>query len=128
MFSEELCKRFAENTRVDVVVEGLVKIGVNPIMVNWRTSQAIAKEVGITYGRVEVIPTGRADAILSFQKGGKIVEEMEINVMLIQPGDAFKVILDSKMPVVEYVVENQIGEDENGSPVDEKKIFEKELR
>ncbi|CAI9760055.1 unnamed protein product [Fraxinus pennsylvanica] len=97
---------------------------------NERTSQAIAKEVGITYGRTEVMPTGKANAILSFEKGGKIVEEREINVMLIQPGDAFKVILDSKMHVVEYTVENQIEEDENenGSPIDEKQNFEKELR
>ncbi|CAI9759973.1 unnamed protein product [Fraxinus pennsylvanica] len=93
---------------VVVVVEGLMKIRVNLIMVmddNWRTAQAITKE-----------------------KGGEIVRERETNAILIQPGDVFKVILDSKMPVDEYAFQNQIEEDENGHPIDEGKKFEKELR
>lgn len=35
-----------------VVVEGLVKMGVSPVMVtgdNWRTARAVAKEVGIKF-------------------------------------------------------------------------------
>lgn len=35
-----------------VVVEGLVKMGVSPVMVtgdNWRTARAVAKEVGINF-------------------------------------------------------------------------------
>ncbi|CAA2989812.1 copper-transporting ATPase RAN1 [Olea europaea subsp. europaea] len=48
---------------VVVVVEGVIKIGVNPIIVisdSWKTAQAIAKEVGITYVRAKVIPTRRS--------------------------------------------------------------------
>ncbi|KAL2524712.1 Copper-transporting ATPase RAN1 [Abeliophyllum distichum] len=59
-----------------VVVEGLMKMGVNPVMVtgdNWRTAQAVAKEVGITDVRAEVMPAGKADVIHSFQKGGSVV-------------------------------------------------------
>ncbi|CAA3017157.1 copper-transporting ATPase RAN1 [Olea europaea subsp. europaea] len=151
IFSEELCKRFAENIgeevfvegnigidvadtlkgEVVVVVEGLVKDVGNPILVtgdDWRTSQAIAKEVGITYGKVEVIPIGKADAIMSFQKGGKIVGEGKFNTTLIQPGDVFEAILDSKMPTDEYTIQSLIEEDENRPPVDEENFFEKELR
>lgn len=59
-----------------VVVEGLVKMGVKPVMVtgdNWRTAQAVAREVGIQDVRAEVMPAGKADAIRSFQKDGSIV-------------------------------------------------------
>ncbi|KAK4487990.1 hypothetical protein RD792_003729 [Penstemon davidsonii] len=59
-----------------VVVEGLMKMGVNPVMVtgdNWRTAKAVAKEVGITDFRAEVMPAGKADVVRSFQKGGNIV-------------------------------------------------------
>nr|GLL49121.1 copper-transporting ATPase RAN1 [Ipomoea trifida] len=59
-----------------VVVEGLMKMGVNPVMVtgdNWRTARAVAKEVGIQDVRAEVMPAGKADVVRSFQKGGSVV-------------------------------------------------------
>ncbi|PON36183.1 P-type ATPase, subfamily IB [Parasponia andersonii] len=59
-----------------VVVEGLRKMGVRPVMVtgdNWRTAQAVAKEVGIQDFKAEVMPAGKADVIRSFQKDGSIV-------------------------------------------------------
>ncbi|XP_059657105.1 copper-transporting ATPase RAN1-like [Cornus florida] len=59
-----------------VVVQGLKKMGVHPVMVtgdNWRTAQAVAKEVGIEDVRAEVMPAGKADVIRSFQKDGSIV-------------------------------------------------------
>nr|XP_043638978.1 copper-transporting ATPase RAN1-like [Erigeron canadensis] len=59
-----------------VVVEGLKKMGIVPIMVtgdNWRTARAVAKEVGIQDVRAEVMPAGKADVICSFQKDGSIV-------------------------------------------------------
>ncbi|KAL8513221.1 hypothetical protein ACS0TY_019432 [Phlomoides rotata] len=59
-----------------VVIEGLMKMGVNPVMVtgdNWRTAKAVAKEVGITDVRAEVMPSGKADVIRSFQKDGCVV-------------------------------------------------------
>ncbi|EYU43653.1 hypothetical protein ABFS82_13G191900 [Erythranthe guttata] len=59
-----------------VVIEGLKKMGVTPVMVtgdNWRTAKAVAKEVGITDVRAEVMPSGKADVIRSFQKDGSVV-------------------------------------------------------
>ncbi|PIN17257.1 Cation transport ATPase [Handroanthus impetiginosus] len=59
-----------------VVIEGLIKMGVNPVMVtgdNWRTAKAVAKEVGITDVRAEVMPAGKADVVCLFQKGGNVV-------------------------------------------------------
>ncbi|KAL6198658.1 hypothetical protein ACLB2K_028447 [Fragaria x ananassa] len=59
-----------------IVIEGLVKMGVIPVMVtgdNWRTAQAVAKEVGIKDVRAEVMPAGKADVVRSFQKDGSIV-------------------------------------------------------
>ncbi|KAK4710619.1 hypothetical protein R3W88_005132 [Solanum pinnatisectum] len=59
-----------------VVVEGLIKMGVKPIMVtgdNWRTARAVAKEVGIQDVRAEVLPAGKAEVVRSFQKGGSVV-------------------------------------------------------
>ncbi|KDP27411.1 hypothetical protein JCGZ_20239 [Jatropha curcas] len=59
-----------------VVVEGLQKMGVKPIMVtgdNWRTARAVANEVGIQDVRAEVMPAGKADVIRTFQKDGSIV-------------------------------------------------------
>ncbi|RVX02783.1 Copper-transporting ATPase RAN1 [Vitis vinifera] len=47
-----------------VVVEGLLKMGVIPVMVtgdNWRTARAVAKEVGIQDVRAEVMPAGKAE-------------------------------------------------------------------
>ncbi|XP_010529297.1 PREDICTED: copper-transporting ATPase RAN1-like [Tarenaya hassleriana] len=59
-----------------VVVEGLLKMGVRPIMVtgdNWRTAMAVAKEVGIEEVRAEVMPAGKADVIHSLQRDGNTV-------------------------------------------------------
>ncbi|KAL5200096.1 hypothetical protein ABZP36_021299 [Zizania latifolia] len=59
-----------------VVVEGLKKMGVHPVMLtgdNWRTAKAVAKEVGIEDVRAEVMPAGKADVVRSLQKGGCIV-------------------------------------------------------
>ncbi|CAN1225449.1 Copper-transporting ATPase RAN1 [Linum grandiflorum] len=59
-----------------VVIEGLQKMGVEPIMVtgdNWRTARAVAKEVGISDVRAEVMPAGKADVVRSFQKDGSLV-------------------------------------------------------
>ncbi|KAK8969410.1 Copper-transporting ATPase RAN1 [Platanthera guangdongensis] len=59
-----------------VVVEGLKKMGVKPVMVtgdNWRTAQAVANEVGIEDVRAEVMPAGKADVVRSFQKDGSVV-------------------------------------------------------
>ncbi|KAL5578253.1 hypothetical protein UlMin_019952 [Ulmus minor] len=56
-----------------VVIEGLGKMGVVPIMVtgdNWRTARAVGKEVGIQDVRAEVMPAGKADVIRSLQKNG----------------------------------------------------------
>ncbi|KAL9282360.1 Copper-transporting ATPase RAN1 [Arabidopsis thaliana] len=59
-----------------LVVEGLLRMGVRPIMVtgdNWRTARAVAKEVGIEDVRAEVMPAGKADVIRSLQKDGSTV-------------------------------------------------------
>ncbi|KAH6830615.1 copper-exporting ATPase / responsive-to-antagonist 1 / copper-transporting ATPase [Perilla frutescens var. hirtella] len=59
-----------------VVIEGLKKMDINPVMVtgdNWRTARAVAKEVGITDVRAEVMPAGKADVVRSLQKGGSVV-------------------------------------------------------
>jgi len=59
-----------------IVVEGLKKLGVHPVMLtgdNWRTAQAVAKEVGIEDVRAEVMPAGKADVVRSLQKDGSIV-------------------------------------------------------
>ncbi|KAL2340172.1 hypothetical protein Fmac_008112 [Flemingia macrophylla] len=59
-----------------VVIEGLQKMGVTPVMVtgdNWRTARAVAKEVGIQDVRAEVMPAGKADVVCSFQKDGSLV-------------------------------------------------------
>ncbi|KAF0909117.1 hypothetical protein E2562_031623 [Oryza meyeriana var. granulata] len=75
-----------------VVVEGLKKMGIYPVMVtgdNWRTAHAVAKEVGwhshvvvlvyigmqvgIEDVRAEVMPAGKADIIRSLQKDGSVV-------------------------------------------------------
>ncbi|KAK5774865.1 copper-transporting ATPase RAN1 [Gossypium arboreum] len=59
-----------------VVVQGLQKMGVGPVMVtgdNWRTAQAVAREVGIRDVRAEVMPAGKAEVVRSFQKDGSIV-------------------------------------------------------
>ncbi|KAK7851461.1 copper-transporting atpase ran1 [Quercus suber] len=55
-----------------VVVEGLKKMNVMPVMVtgdNWRT----AREVGIQDVMAEVMPAGKADVVRSFQKDGSVV-------------------------------------------------------
>ncbi|XP_074583104.1 cation-transporting ATPase HMA5-like [Curcuma longa] len=59
-----------------VVVEGLKKMGIHPVMVtgdNWRTANAVAKEVGIEDVRAEVMPAGKADVIRSLQTDGSTV-------------------------------------------------------
>ncbi|XP_021737198.1 copper-transporting ATPase RAN1-like [Chenopodium quinoa] len=59
-----------------VVVEGLCKMGIRPVMVtgdNWRTAQAVAKEVGIHDVRAEVMPAGKAEVVRSFQRNGSVV-------------------------------------------------------
>ncbi|KAF7801335.1 copper-transporting ATPase RAN1-like [Senna tora] len=82
-----------------VVIEGLQKMGVRPVMVtgdNTRTAQAVAKEhvlitldycdfkavllsvslqhlVGIEDVRAEVMPAGKAEVVRSFQEDGSIV-------------------------------------------------------
>ncbi|KAI5446227.1 copper-transporting ATPase RAN1 [Lathyrus oleraceus] len=59
-----------------VVIKGLQKMGVIPVMVtgdNWRTANAVAKEVGIQDVRAEVMPAGKADIVRSFQNDGSIV-------------------------------------------------------
>ncbi|XP_057971296.1 copper-transporting ATPase RAN1 [Malania oleifera] len=59
-----------------VVIEGLGKMGVTPVMVtgdNWRTARAVGKEVGIQDVRAEVMPAGKADVIRSFQRTGNVV-------------------------------------------------------
>ncbi|XP_015901007.3 copper-transporting ATPase RAN1 isoform X2 [Ziziphus jujuba] len=59
-----------------VVVEGLGKMGVRPVMVtgdNWRTARAVAKEVGIQDVQAEVMPAGKADVVRSFQRDGSVV-------------------------------------------------------
>ncbi|MQL94187.1 hypothetical protein Taro_026841 [Colocasia esculenta] len=59
-----------------VVVEGLKKMGVHPVMVtgdNWRTARAVAKEVGIEDVRAEVMPAGKADVIRALQEEGCVV-------------------------------------------------------
>ncbi|KAK4270659.1 hypothetical protein QN277_019438 [Acacia crassicarpa] len=59
-----------------VVIEGLQKMGVRPVMVtgdNLRTARAVAKEVGIEDVRAEVMPAGKAEVVRSFQKDGSIV-------------------------------------------------------
>ncbi|KAF3952316.1 hypothetical protein ACB098_07G042400 [Castanea mollissima] len=59
-----------------VVVEGLKKMNVMPVMVtgdNWRTARAVAREVGIQDVMAEVMPAGKADVIRSFQNDGSVV-------------------------------------------------------
>ncbi|KAL8151557.1 hypothetical protein V2J09_021365 [Rumex salicifolius] len=59
-----------------VVVEGLGKMGITPVMVtgdNWRTARAVAKEVGINDVRAEVLPAGKAEVVQLFQKDGSVV-------------------------------------------------------
>ncbi|KAJ9168490.1 hypothetical protein P3X46_020007 [Hevea brasiliensis] len=59
-----------------IVIEGLQKMGVKPVMVtgdNWRTARAVAQEVGIQDVRAEVLPAGKAEVIHSFQKDGSVV-------------------------------------------------------
>ncbi|XP_030941509.1 copper-transporting ATPase RAN1-like [Quercus lobata] len=51
-----------------VVVEGLKKMNVMPIMVtgdNWKTARAVAREVGIQDVMAEIMPAGKADVVLS---------------------------------------------------------------
>jgi Cu+-exporting ATPase len=59
-----------------VVIEGLRKMGVKPVMVtgdNWRTAQAVARELGIQDVKAGVMPAAKAEAIRSYQKDGSIV-------------------------------------------------------
>ncbi|XP_072966366.1 cation-transporting ATPase HMA5 [Typha angustifolia] len=59
-----------------IVIEGLKKMGVHPVMVtgdNKRTAQAVAKEVGIDDVRAEVMPAGKAEVVNLLQKDGSIV-------------------------------------------------------
>lgn len=59
-----------------VVIEGLVKMGIRPVMVtgdNRRTADAVAKEVGIHEVMAEVMPAGKAEVIRSFQSDGSVV-------------------------------------------------------
>ncbi|KAG6527537.1 cation-transporting ATPase HMA5-like [Zingiber officinale] len=59
-----------------VVIRGLQKMGICPVMVtgdNSRTAHAVAKEVGIEDVRAEVMPAGKADVIRSLQKDGSMV-------------------------------------------------------
>lgn len=59
-----------------VVVEGLGKMGIRPVMVtgdNWRTAKAVAKEVGILDVKAEVMPAGKAEVIREFQRDGSVV-------------------------------------------------------
>lgn len=59
-----------------VVIEGLKKMGIRPIMLtgdNWTTAQAVAQELGIEDVKAEVIPAGKAETIRSLQKDGAMV-------------------------------------------------------
>ncbi|KAG0451593.1 hypothetical protein HPP92_015687 [Vanilla planifolia] len=59
-----------------VVVEGLKRMGIKPIMVtgdNHRTAHAVAEEVGIDDVRAEVMPAGKAAVVQSFQRDGSVV-------------------------------------------------------
>ncbi|XP_073001418.1 cation-transporting ATPase HMA5-like [Typha latifolia] len=59
-----------------IVIEGLRMMGIHPVMLtgdNWRTAQAVAKEVGIEDVRAEVMPAEKAEAIRSLQKDGTVV-------------------------------------------------------
>ncbi|KAJ8772231.1 hypothetical protein K2173_027408 [Erythroxylum novogranatense] len=65
-----------------VVIEGLCKMGVKLVMVtgdNWRTTQAVAKEIGIEDVKAKVMPVGKVDVIRSFQKDGStmVAEDFE---------------------------------------------------